>query len=914
MDSKTPRKSFTGQTRERTKAHVRWADRAARWIIAGGGIGTILVVFLVCIYLVWQVVPLFKPTRVETAAAYSTPWRQGSIIRTGTDEFRLLGWGMFSDGRVVQFRLSDGRQIGKAESIQSTAGKNSPAVTAWAFDVDGQHFAVGFADGSVRLGKIGFKTTFLEPEKVPDSVRQIEIGASAELNGGIAVHTPKRQFRLQKLAVEFESTVEPASKQPVAQIALAVRNDGPIYCARSADGAINVRTAQKRHNMLTDEDVLTFKKAKLPAMAAADRSPDYLVLSGLGDSLILAWKKGRLIRFDIRDPNHAREVERTKLLSEPDRKLTALEYMLGGATLVAGDSAGEVRTWSVAKSKQAHTPDHAMLVNMQTFAPCGSAISAIGPSTRTRAVAAATADGRVRLFYATGGRELGEVRLDDRSPVSAVAFTPRADGLIAAGSAGFGVWNVDLGYPEITLATLFRPVWYEGFDAPTHSWQTSSGNDAFESKFGLVPLIFGTLKATFYSMLFGAPLALLAAIYTSEFLRPSLRAKIKPAVETMASLPSVVLGFLGGLVIAPLMENVVPGVLAAFVAVPFCLLLTAHLWQLLPVNLAVRWARWRFAGTFVVVPLGVALAAAVGPYLERELFGGDVKAWLNQRPGPAEPGWFANWLFPNSAAPGWFFALLPLSALVTWTLVSRMVNPVLRERAADWSRLRSGLAELAKFLVATLFCLVLACGVARLLTSGVLSYLTAIVDPRLGQALGDPRGWIVDNYIQRNAMIVGFMMGFAIIPLIYTIADDALSSVPAHLRSASLGAGATHWLSSVGIFVPTLMCGLFSALMIGLGRAVGETMIVLMAAGNTPITEFNPFNGFQTLSAAIATEMSEAPAGGTLFRTLFLAALTLFAITFVGNSAAEMVRIRFRRRAYEPPIHSRRRCRRIAQN
>jgi phosphate transport system permease protein len=86
--------------------------------------------------------------------------------------------------------------------------------------------------------------------------------------------------------------------------------------------------------------------------------------------------------------------------------------------------------------------------------------------------------------------------------------------------------------------------------------------------------------------------------------------------------------------------------------------------------------------------------------------------------------------------------------------------------------------------------------------------------------------------------------------------------------------------------------------MIGLGRAVGETMIVLMAAGNTPVLDLNVFNGFRTLSANIATEMPEAAEGSTHFRTLYLAALVLFAMTFLINTVAERVRQRFRARAY----------------
>ena len=169
----------------------------------------------------------------------------------------------------------------------------------------------------------------------------------------------------------------------------------------------------------------------------------------------------------------------------------------------------------------------------------------------------------------------------------------------------------------------------------------------------------------------------------------------------------------------------------------------------------------------------------------------------------------------------------------------------------------------------------------------------------LGLTGADPRGGLYGTYVQRNAMVVGFAMGFAVIPIIYTIAEDALSSVPSHLRSASLGAGATPWQTAIRVIVPTAASGMFSACMIGLGRAVGETMIVLMAAGNTPIMEWNPFEGFQTLSAAIATEMPEAVRDSTHYRVLFLSGLVLFAMTFVVNTVAEIVRLRFRKRALQ---------------
>ena len=155
------------------------------------------------------------------------------------------------------------------------------------------------------------------------------------------------------------------------------------------------------------------------------------------------------------------------------------------------------------------------------------------------------------------------------------------------------------------------------------------------------------------------------------------------------------------------------------------------------------------------------------------------------------------------------------------------------------------------------------------------------------------------TYVQRNTLVVGFAMGFAVIPIIYTIAEDAMSAVPAHLRAASLGCGATQWQTAVSVVIPTAMSGIFAGVMIGMGRAVGETMIVVMAAGNTPILDWNVFNGLRALSANIAVELPEAVKDGSLYRMLFLAALSLFAMTFVVNTLAELVRLRFRKRAAE---------------
>ncbi|MEX2453483.1 MAG: ABC transporter permease subunit, partial [Rhodospirillaceae bacterium] len=178
----------------------------------------------------------------------------------------------------------------------------------------------------------------------------------------------------------------------------------------------------------------------------------------------------------------------------------------------------------------------------------------------------------------------------------------------------------------------------------------------------------------------------------------------------------------------------------------------------------------------------------------------------------------------------------------------------------------------------------------------LLAFLVASLLTAIGY---DPRGGMVDSYVQRNALIVGFVMGFAVIPNIYTLAEDALSAVPSSLRAASLAAGATPWQTAIWVVLPTGMSGVFAATMIGMGRAVGETMIVVMAAGNTALLDWNVFNGLRTLSANIAVELPEAVVEGSLYRMLFLAAMTLFVATFIINTIAEIIRQRFRKRAFQ---------------
>jgi phosphate transport system permease protein len=586
--------------------------------------------------------------------------------------------------------------------------------------------------------------------------------------------------------------------------------------------------------------------------------------------LVLVYADGTAQRYDARDIQAPVLAETVALVGESGAELSALEFLLGRQTILVGDSNGGVGAWFMIREEvNPSTPDGWTLVKGHELEGGMASVTFLASSRRTRTAIAGYADGSIRAFNVTTEKLLAEPRIVSGTPVDAVALAPKEDAIFAIGGGQITHWDVDIKHPEGALSALFLPVWYEGMPEPQHIWQSSSGDDAFEPKLGLVPLIFGTFKATLYAMLFGLPVALLAAVYTSEFLNPRLKAVLKPTIELMASLPSVVLGFIAALVLAPLVENVVPSILTALLLVPVSLLLGAQCWQLLPQRTARNLAPYRLAFILLALVLGVWGSTLLGPVVERTAFSGDFRHYLTGQVG--------------TGIPAWLLLLIPISAVCVVLVNSIWVGPLLRAKTFFSTRTSVVTIDFARSVVSMLAVLLLAYGVAAVLNAFGF-------DPRGGASY-------VGTYVQRNAMVVGFVMAFAIIPIIYTIAEDALSTVPEHLRAASLGAGATHWQTAVRIVLPAAMSGLFSAMMIGLGRAVGETMIVLMAAGNTPVMEWNIFSGLRTLAANIAVELPEAPKDGTHYRTLFMAALVLFIMTFAVNTVAELVRLRFRKKA-----------------
>ena len=210
-----------------------------------------------------------------------------------------------------------------------------------------------------------------------------------------------------------------------------------------------------------------------------------------------------------------------------------------------------------------------------------------------------------------------------------VAIAPKDNGVLASNGQDVAIWYLDAPHADISTKALFFPIHYESTERANTVWQSSGGTDTEEAKLGLWPLIFGTLKATFYSLLFAVPIAIAAAVYTSEFLHKKTKAKIKPVIEFMASLPSVVLGFIAGLVIAPAVEPYVPEMMMSILMFPMGMLICAYIWQLIPQQNQILLADSRiWFMLFVGLPLGFILTMITGPIAEQALFAGDIKRWL----------------------------------------------------------------------------------------------------------------------------------------------------------------------------------------------------------------------------------------------------------------------------------------------
>jgi phosphate transport system permease protein len=140
-----------------------------------------------------------------------------------------------------------------------------------------------------------------------------------------------------------------------------------------------------------------------------------------------------------------------------------------------------------------------------------------------------------------------------------------------------------------------------------------------------------------------------------------------------------------------------------------------------------------------------------------------------------------------------------------------------------------------------------------------------------------------------NAFVAGIALGFAIIPVVFSISEDALTGVPRSYAQAALALGASSWQAAWKVVLPAALPGVFAAVVLGFGRAIGETMIVLMVSGNASIVSWDLLDSTRTITATIAAELAETVVGGDHYRVLFLLGTLLFAVTFASNLVADLI-------------------------
>ena len=741
-------------------------DKLARWVITLGGITVIASVVAILALIVGVTVPLFRTPQASVVSACRLPESLpiDKVLRLGIDRdidgANVTGFVWSASGIVAWVDLRTGKLVGQERLV--SPGGDAKSTLCRVEPLGAGKCSLSWSDGAVALVEI------------------------------VAQRANRKDVQTARYVVRSLAHI-PASKNQESQEIFLRRSDAGAVTrvAHLSDGTIAIFRQVATETLLGDEEVSTYQSILQETFTASVRA---MTMDREGNTLYAGTDDGRLVRWQLDEKGEVAHREVVRAFADK-RAITALALVLGDMSLAVGDEKGEMTTWS-----PVNTDDTRKLQLIHQLQPHQSPIREILPSGRNKSILSLSEDGIVHLDHMTSERHLVSLAICGAGVPPApnkagetlapqVALGPRGDTLLGLDASGtLTAWQIDGGCPEISLKTLFGKVLYEGYNAPDYVWQTTGGED-FEPKYSLVPLVFGTLKGTLYAMFFAAPLALFGAMYVSYFTTPGFRRTIKPVVEIMATVPSVVIGFLIALWLAPIIERWILAFFISLIAVPTTFAAFMVVWQLLR---RFDWARrvengYEFLAVLPVLLAGIGIAACLASPLETWLFGGNFRRWLFEGP--------------------------------------------------------------------------------------------------LGM-----------QYDQRNSIIIAFGLGFTVIPIIFSIAEDSLSNVPYHLTAASMAVGASRWQTLWRVVLPSASPGIFAAMMIGFGRAVGETMIVLMATGNTPILDWSPLNGMRTLSANIAVEIPEAPVGGTLYRVLFLCAVLLFLLTFTVNTAAELVRQRLRKR------------------
>ena len=722
-------------------------DHLTRWYVFIGGLAVLGAITLIFFFLGYVVLPLFQGADLNAKQAITPVWMQdaGKPLMLSVEEQNQVGMRVSDQGMVLFFNAKSGEELSRV-NLPLPADTH---VTSLGEDQPGNPVVVlGLSNGQALVFRHTYKVSY------PDGKKTI---------------SP---------AIEYPYGEAPVALDPQGRaldhVNLSV-NDSTLVLAGSSGAQLNVLSMVSEENMMTGEVTNSETRIDLPQMTEQVKA---LYVDPRQQWLYVVNGRAQADVFSLRDKSLN---GRYKLADDATTEITASTQLVGGISLIFGDSRGGLSQWFMARD-----PDgEQRFKHIRSFQMGTSPIVEITAEQRRKGFLALDAAGEIGVFHSTAHRTLLVEKIAEGPGI--MALSPRANRIIVEEGGKLLPLTLKNPHPEVSWSALWSKVWYENYDEPKYVWQSTAANTDFEPKMSLAPLTFGTLKAAFYAMLLAAPLAVAAAIYTAYFMAPSLRRKVKPVIELMEAMPTVILGFFAGLFLAPYVEGHLPGIFSLLMLMPIGILVAGFTWSRLPESIRLRVPDGWESMILIPVILFVGwLSLYMSPYMEAWFFGGDMRLWISHDLGI--------------------------------------------------------------------------------------------------------------TYDQRNALVVGLAMGFAVIPNIYSIAEDAVFSVPRGLTLGSLALGATPWQTMTRVVILTASPGIFSALMIGMGRAVGETMIVLMATGNTPVMEMNLFEGLRTLAANVAVEMPESEVGGSHYRVLFLSALVLLLFTFVMNTLAELIRQRLRKK------------------
>ncbi|MFT6028701.1 MAG: phosphate transport system permease protein [Oleiphilaceae bacterium] len=746
--SEAPKLDFNSPKLVRHRKIRKIKDKLAGISIGMGGSTVILAISLIFFYLLYEIMPLFKSAEMQAISSYEIPAAEhGRSLYYAIEEQAEKAFRVTEDGSVIFFNTNDGSLV---STYQLPLPENTVITSFTAASPTSRTLLAGLSNGQVIIFKHSYKITY------PNDKREI---------------SPFLEYPFGESSMDMDK-----SGSPIVFTSLSLTDNAILIVGANDQHKLFSTRFFKEENFMTGEIILEAEELAMPNL---DGEPNFIIAEPGMRWVFVATSKSQINVFDLSD-DEAHIHSTVKL--DSTEQITGMQLLLGGSSILVSSSKGEVSQWFMVRDEQ----NDYSLQRIRDFSIHDGAnntakITHLEIEHRRKGFTVSDSEGNVSLFNSTAHTNVLTQKIVDNSIILS-AMSPRANFSLFEDSNGkVHFWHIDNEHPEISFSALWQEVWYEGYGEPDYIWQSSAANNDFEPKYSLSPLAFGTLKAAFYAMLVATPLAICGALYTAYFMAPALRRKVKPSIELMEALPTVILGFLAGLFFAPFMEAHLPGIFTWLLITPFALVAFGFMWVNLPERI--------------------------------------------------------RHLIPDGWDP---ILLIPVVILCTWFSVE--ISPVL---------------EVAFF-------------------------------------GGDMRAWLTNDlgidFDQRNALVVGAAMGFAVIPTIFSITEDAIFSVPKHLSYGSLALGATQWQTMTRVILPTASPGIFSAVMIGMGRAVGETMIVLMATGNTPIMDINIFEGMRTLSANIAVEMPESEVGSTHFRILFLAAFVLFIFTFVVNTVAEYVR------------------------